>query len=86
MNDQGGVKVTPVQVVAVILMIVTELANDAVIDGHTAKIITGLAGIIVPAVWMLADAWVHHAHARVLAADSLAASNNTPVTGVTVKS
>lgn len=59
---------SPSQLLALLTMIVTELVNDAVIDGQTAKLITGIAGIVVPAIWMLADAWIHHSHAKVEAA------------------
>lgn len=58
---------TPTQVVAVFVAIVTELLNDAVIDGHWAKILTGLAGIVVPAVWIFANAIIHHAHVKAMA-------------------
>lgn len=68
---------SPSQFLALLTMIVTELVNDAVIDGHTAQIITGIAGIVVPAIWMLADAWIHHSHAQVKVAQ-LKASSGTP--------
>jgi len=77
------VTITPVQIIAVVTMIVTELVNDAVIDGNTAKLITGIAGIAVPFVWIIADAVIHHAHAKLEAAKVLASPQNN-VTNVTV--
>lgn len=77
-DTPGGLNVTPGQILAVLTMVITELVNDAVIDGHTAKLITGLAGILIPFAWLIADAIIHHGHSKERAAQHLAQAG-TPV-------
>lgn len=58
---------TPAQIVAAIAAIVAQLVNSQLIDGHTEHLIVGLAGVIVPAAWMIADAIIRHGRSRALA-------------------
>ena len=59
--------ISPAQVLAVIGSVLAELVNAQLIDGHTEHLIVGLAGVIVPAAWMIADAIIRHGRSRALA-------------------
>jgi hypothetical protein len=60
------------QALALVAAVVGMLVSQGIIDNQREKLITGLAAIILPAVWMIADAvirWAHlKAHARVITA------------------
>lgn len=58
--------ITPAQIVAVVGAIVTQLVTNQFVSGHTARLITGLAGILVPVAWMIADAVIRHGRSRAL--------------------
>lgn len=59
--------ITPAQILAAVTAVVAQLVNAQLIDGRTQHLIVGLAGIIVPAAWMLADAIIRHGRSRALA-------------------
>lgn len=60
--------ITPAQVVAAIGGIVGVLLTATVIDGQTAKLVTGLASILVPIGFVIADAIIRHGRSKVAAA------------------
>jgi hypothetical protein len=41
---------------------VTEALNLSLISGHTAQVIIGFAGVVLPAVVAVADSIIRHAH------------------------
>ncbi|PYO45023.1 MAG: hypothetical protein DMD33_00845 [Gemmatimonadetes bacterium] len=59
--------ITPAQVAAVIVAIAAEAANAALISGRVEQLIAGLAGIVVPFAWIVADAIIRHGRSRALA-------------------
>jgi hypothetical protein len=63
--------ITPAQVLSVLATLVGLLVSNTVIDSKTAKLITDLAAIIVPAAWMLADAHIRNGRAKALLAPSV---------------
>lgn len=60
--------ITPAQVVAVVGSVGAELLDAALISGRLEQLLVGVAGIVVPFAWLLADAIIRHgrAHAAVL--------------------
>lgn len=66
--------ITPAQIVAAVGAVCTELLNAALISGRIDHLVIGLAGIIVPLGWMLADAWIRHGRAKAHAAIAIAAA------------
>lgn len=56
--------ITPAQLVAVAASIATELFNAALISGRVEQLVIGLAGVLIPAVWIAADAVIRHGRAR----------------------
>ncbi len=58
--------ITPAQILGVIATVIGLLLSNKTVDGHTAKLITDLAAIIVPAAWMIADAIIRHGRAKAL--------------------
>lgn len=60
--------ITPAQAVAVAVALVTELTSTAVIDGRLSQLLIGLAGILIPFAWIVADAIIRHGRSRLLAA------------------
>jgi hypothetical protein len=64
--------ITPAQVVSTIGGVIGVLLAAAVIDGHTAKLIVGLASIVIPFGWQLADAIIRHGRSKVAAANASA--------------
>lgn len=63
--------ITPAQVLAALGAIVAELAAATVIDGRLASLLTGLAGIVVPFGWLIADAIIRHGRSRLPVAASV---------------
>jgi hypothetical protein len=65
---QGGIvnytapSVTPAQVIAGISSVVGLLVANLWISSHVAKEITDIAAVVVPAVFMIADAYIRAAH------------------------
>jgi hypothetical protein len=58
---------TPAQIIAGIATVLTQLVAVKWIDGATAKTITSLAGIVIPGVWMFADAIIRHGRSKAAA-------------------
>lgn len=78
--------ITSAQLVAIVGAVVAQLVDATIINGHTAQLVVGLAGIVVPSVFVLADALIRHGRSR-LAAATVAASSSaaaTPPTQTTV--
>lgn len=59
--------ITPAQVLAVIVAVGTQLVNFGLLSGVQEHRIVGLAGILVPFAWLLADAIIRHGRSRALA-------------------
>ncbi len=55
---------SPVQIASAITAIVGLFVSQGLIDNDRAQLITGLAAIVVPMIWMLADAIIRHGRAR----------------------
>lgn len=58
--------ITPAQIIAYIAAIVTQLVNFGLLSGRTAHLVVGLAGIVVPATLLIADAIIRHGRSRAL--------------------
>lgn len=56
--------VTPAQVIAAITAVVGLFVSQGYVDGHLAQLITGVAAIVLPLVWVVADAIIRHGRAR----------------------
>lgn len=56
--------ITPAQIVATTIAVVTELFNAALISGRVEQLVIGLAGILIPFAWILADAIIRHGRSR----------------------
>jgi hypothetical protein len=70
--------ITPAQIVAVIGSIVTEALGAALISGRVAHLVVGLAGILVPFAWIVADAIIRHGRSRALTPTASATVQVTP--------
>lgn len=70
--------ITPAQIVAYIAAVVTQLVNFGLLSGARAHLIVGLAGIIVPAALLLADAIIRHGRSRALTPTASATIQTTP--------
>lgn len=57
---------TPAQVLSALAVIGTEAVDAAWISGQTEQILVGVAGIVVPLGFMLADAIIRHGRATAL--------------------
>jgi len=55
--------ITPAQILAVITAVLAQVVAWGVIDGSTAQIVVGIAGIVLPAVWALVDSVIRHGRA-----------------------
>lgn len=71
--------ISPAQILSLVTMIVTQLVNAAVVDGNTAKLIIGIAGVVVPFAWMMADAIIRHGRSKVAAATEIAKTHPSAV-------
>lgn len=71
--------ITPAQLLAALTAIVAQLVNAQLIDGRTQHLIVGLAGIIVPTAWIVADAVIRHGRSRALAPTSHTSNTPTPL-------
>ena len=58
--------ITPTQIISVIASIVTQIVALGWVDNDTGQLILQLAGIVVPAIWMIADAIIRHGRAQAL--------------------
>lgn len=60
--------ITPAQIVSTVLAVVGLLVTQGAVSNGTGKLIGGLASIVVPAAWQVADAIIRHGRAQVAAA------------------
>lgn len=58
--------VTPAQIISTILAVVGLFATQGLISNDTEKVIGGLAAILIPVAWQLADAIIRHGRSRAL--------------------
>jgi hypothetical protein len=58
--------ITPAQVISVLTAIVAQFVARGILDNATAQTIVQIAGIVLPAVWMLADAIIRHGRSRAM--------------------
>ena len=56
--------ITPAQIVAAVSAIVGLFVSQGLIDNNRAQIITGVASIVLPLIWVAADAVIRHGRAR----------------------
>lgn len=68
--------ITPAQIVSTILAVVGLLVTQGAITNGTGKLVGGLASILIPAVWQIADAVIRHGRAKIVAA-AIASPNET---------
>jgi hypothetical protein len=59
--------ITPVQIVSTILAVVGLLVTQGLVTDSTGKVIGGLASILIPLGWQIADAIIRHGRAKALA-------------------
>jgi hypothetical protein len=59
---------TPAQILSTIMAILGLLVSQGLVTNHTEKLIGGLASILIPVAWQLADAIIRHGRAKVVAA------------------
>lgn len=60
--------ITPAQIISAIGAIVAVLVSATFVDNNVAKVITGVAGIIVPLAWIVGDAIIRHGRSQIEAA------------------
>jgi uncharacterized membrane protein len=58
--------ITPAQVIAVITSLVGLFVSQGFIDNNLSQLIVGVASIIVPFGWLVADAMIRHGRSRAL--------------------
>lgn len=56
--------VTKAQVLAAITAIVGLCVSQGFVDNNLAQLITGVAAIVLPLIWVVADAVIRHGRAR----------------------
>jgi hypothetical protein len=61
---------TPTQIIAAVASVVAILVAATAIDDNTAQLVTGLAGVVVPAAFAIADSIRSHAKAQLVIAGS----------------
>lgn len=59
-------EVTSAQIISVLAAIAAQAAARGLIDNATAQTIVQIAGIVIPAMWMLADAIIRHGRSRAM--------------------
>jgi hypothetical protein len=69
--------ITPAQIVSTILAVLGLLVTQGLVTNHTEKLIGGLASILVPVAWQIADAIIRHGRAKIAAAQI--ANGPTPI-------
>lgn len=68
--------ITPAQIVSVIGMLVGLFVSQGLIDNNLAQLVTGVASIVIPFAWMVADAVIRNGRSRALAANPPAQAEN----------
>lgn len=56
--------ITPGQIAAVLTFVVTQLVAYGIVNNDQAQAVISAGGVIIPAVWTLADAWLRGARAK----------------------
>lgn len=56
-------------IVTVVTTVVGLLASQTLVDNRIEKLVTGLASILIPFAFVIANSFIHQAHSRVKAAD-----------------
>lgn len=69
---------TPAQLVAVLVGVCAQLVNFGLLSGKTEHLIVGLAGIVVPFAWIVADAIIRNGRSRALTPTASATVQVTP--------
>lgn len=70
--------ITPAQVVAVLGSIVGQLVAFGLLTTERSQMIVGLASIVVPFGWLVADAIIRHGRSRAMTSASAATIHVTP--------
>lgn len=60
--------ITPAQILSTLTSFVGLLVSQGAVTNGTGKLIGGIASIVVPAAWQVADAIIRHGRAQVAAA------------------
>ncbi len=55
--------ITAAQILSVVSVVVAQVVAFGFLDAGTAQTIIAVAGVVVPAVWTLADAYIRHGRA-----------------------
>lgn len=71
--------ITQAQVLASLTTIVGLLVTQGAVTNGTGKLIGGIAAVVIPFVWIIADAIIRHGRAKVAAASQLASVSNNNV-------
>lgn len=64
--------ITPAQIYSAIVAVLGLLVSQGLVTNHTGKVIGGLASILVPVAWQVADAIIRHGRAKIAAAEVVA--------------
>lgn len=58
--------ITPAQIIAVVTSLVGLFVSQGLIDNNLSQLIVGMASILVPFGWLVADAIIRHGRSRAL--------------------
>lgn len=72
---------TPAQIISTLTAILGLFVTQGLVDNNTEKLIGGLASIVIPLIWQLADAIIRHGRSNVAAA---VAANPNPAVSTAV--
>lgn len=72
MNGHAMPTITPQQVLALVVAVIAQVCAVAGVGDQAAQTMIQVAGVIVPAAWVLADAWLRGQRAKALATVSAA--------------
>lgn len=68
--------ITQAQVLASLTTVVGLLVTQGAVTNGTGKLIGGIAAVVIPFVWIIADAIIRHGRAKIAAASHLASARN----------
>lgn len=66
--------ITPAQILSSVLALIGLLVTQGAVDNETGKLIGGVASIVIPAAWQIADAVIRHGRAKTVAAEASAST------------
>lgn len=69
---------TPAQLVASLAAVLVQFVNFGLLSGRVEHLVVGVAGIVVPFAWILADALIRHGRSRALTPTASATVQVTP--------